>query len=126
MTLLRRSPLKIKTRLAPGNKPLETKKPLPSGTKPVKKRSSRMQRFYEEERIPFVIEFLADHPLCEIRWDDGCQGIAVDVDEIKLRSRERILVPKNRDFSNFQSTCRHCHIQKTSNPAEAKRRGLTR
>lgn len=90
-------------------------------------RSKKMQKLYEESRIPFVISFLEEHPYCQIRWDDQCQGVAVDVDEIKLRSQGGAKVPKSGEDTSkqFLATCRHCHIQKTSNPAEAKRRGFT-
>lgn len=116
---LKRTPLK------PGQA-LETKKPLAGPTKRISKRSKKTQKFYEEFRIPFVIQFLEEHPYCEIRWDENCQGEAIDVDEIKLRSRGGAKVPQDGDPSNFQSSCRYCHEQKTTHPAEAKSRGLTK
>ena len=124
--ILSRRPLKKSGKALKVNTPLTTKKPLPSPTKGIKKRSDRTQLFYDEQRIPFVKRFLESHPYCQIRWDDQCQGIAVDVDEIKLRSRGGGKVPKNGDESNFLATCRICHTQKTVNPAEAKRRGFTK
>lgn len=59
--------------------------------------------------------------LCEIRWDDNCTGLAVDVDEIKARSAGGSIT----DPANVQLGCRHCHDMKHAHPTESRRRGLT-
>lgn len=58
--------------------------------------------------------------LCEIRWDDRCERVAVDADERRNRSQGGSIV----DPANIQLGCRHCHRMKTENPTEAEQRGL--
>ena len=100
------------------------KKPLPSPTKRIKKRSEKTQKFYGEERIPFVIDFLARYPKCQVQWDGGCQVASVDVHEVSLRSRGGNLVPIDGDESNFLAVCRYCHRMIDMNKAEATAKGF--
>ncbi len=85
-----------------------------------------MDRFYREERVPFVKDFLGRHPRCQVVWDAGCTVDATDVHEITPRGRGGNLVPVDGDESNFLATCRSCHSRLTDNDAEAKERGLLR
>jgi 5-methylcytosine-specific restriction endonuclease McrA len=94
-------------------------KPLTSKT-PIKPRSKKMQAKYRIRR-PLVAELLAERPWCEIRWDDGCQGRAVDVDEILSRARSGDFL----DPDNCQTTCRHCHDRKHDKSLEAVERGVS-
>lgn len=84
-----------------------------------------MAKFYEEERIPFVVKFLSEHPTCEARLR-GCGGESVDVDEIKLRSQGGALVPVGDDDSNFRAVCRSCHTLITIRDQEAKEKGFVK
>lgn len=107
--------------------PLARKTPLKAGNAltrkaPLRARSRKTAALYRGVRGPLVAQLLTDRPCCEIRWDDQCQGRAVDVDEIQGRGVGGSIT----DPANLQTTCRHCHGQKHDNPAEAKRRGLTR
>lgn len=72
-------------------------------------------------RRALVARILTDRPWCELRWDSGCEGRAVDVDEIVGRGVGGSFL----DEANCQTACRHCHRRKTESPAEAQRRGLT-
>lgn len=88
---------------------------------PLKNRSAKTTRRYIERRA-LVAALLTDRPWCEIRWDTGCQGRAVDVDEIKSRGRGGDIL----DPSNLQTACRYCHGRKHTEPAEAAARGVAR
>jgi hypothetical protein len=118
---LERTPFS-KSNLTTSLDPSKAKSPLKKGGKRIRARSEKTQRFYEEERIPFVKKFLSEHPNCEARLR-GCQGESVDVDEIKLRSRGGDLVPTGEE-SNFRAVCRTCHSLITSRDPEAKSKGL--
>ncbi len=122
MTPLRRTPLITKKGLARGNKRLETKKPLPGPSKGIKKRSKKMQTLYEEERIPFVKEFLAENPICQVQWDRCCQQQARDVHEVLPRGRGgKIVKGKNQ----FKAVCGYCHYIITHvHVGEARERGF--
>jgi len=85
-------------------------------------RSKKAEKQHREERLPLLKHMDEERPWCEIRWDEGCQGRAVDVDEIQGRGAGGSHV----DIENVQSTCRYCHDKKHQNPAEAKARGFTR
>ena len=65
--------------------------------------------------------FLEIHKFCEIRWDDGCQGWADQIDHKVNRGVDPTGV---LDESNWNATCAHCHRMKTDNPKEARERGL--
>ena len=86
-------------------------------------RSKKTAEFYENERIPFVIKFIAENPYCQARLR-GCQGKSVDVDEIRLRSLGGNLVPVDGDESNFRAVCRTCHSLITDRDPEAEEKGL--
>jgi len=98
--------------------PLESSKPLERHT-PIKQRSGKTAKRYKL-RAPLVAQLLEERPWCEIRWDDGCQGRAVDVDEILSRGRGGDFL----DPANCQTTCRYCHDKKHTEPAEAIDRGV--
>jgi 5-methylcytosine-specific restriction endonuclease McrA len=83
---------------------------------------SRKQQALYRQRGPFVAAMLAEHPYCQIRWDAGCGGLAVDVDEILSRAQGGSIL----DPANCQTACSYCHRMKHLNPAEAVRRGVTR
>jgi 5-methylcytosine-specific restriction endonuclease McrA len=88
---------------------------------PLRRRSAKTRIAYVA-RARLVAGMLAERPWCEIRWDDGCQGRAVDVDEVLGRGVGGSIL----DEANCQTTCRHCHDRKHNQPTEAVRRGLTR
>lgn len=120
---MRRSPLGRKTGLNQG-KGLARKSRLKQTdglrrTTRLKARSKKTALVYEERR-PLVASLLETRPWCEIRWDDGCQGRAVDVDEIKPRGRGGSIL----DPSNLQTACRYCHDRKHAEPEEAVARGV--
>lgn len=72
-------------------------------------------------RRALVARLIEDRPFCEIQWDAGCEGLAVDVDEILARG----VGGDAWDEANCQTACRYCHERKHANPAEAVRRGFT-
>lgn len=82
-------------------------------------RSKKMARLYVR-RSALVEDLLSERPWCEIRWDEGCTGRAVDVDEVLSRGRGGDFL----DLKNCQTTCRHCHDKKHTEPAEALARGV--
>lgn len=83
-------------------------------------RSRKRQREMVARRA-LVARVLLARPWCEIRWDGGCEGRAVDVDEIVGRGVGGSFL----DESNVQTACRYCHARKHASPREAQRRGLT-
>lgn len=87
---------------------------------PIRRRSPKMSALYVLRR-QLVAELLESRPWCEIRWDNGCEGRAVDVDEVLSRAQGGSIT----DERNLQTACRHCHRQKHLNPAEAVRRGYS-
>ena len=72
-------------------------------------------------RRALVSALLEDRPFCEIQWDDRCDGIAVDVDELLGRGVGGSFLAED----NCQTCCRYCHSMKHLYPAEAVRRGFT-
>jgi hypothetical protein len=99
-----------------------------SGTKPrpttvhprLRPRSKKTAKVYREQRIPLVVALLAEHPECQIQWDDGCTRQAVDVHELLSRGRGGSIVARE----NCVTGCRHCHDKVTQNPAGAEKRGF--
>lgn len=83
-------------------------------------RSKKTTATYVQRR-KLVARLLDDRPFCEIQWDDDCEGMAVDVDELLGRGVGGDFL----DETNCQTTCRYCHRKKHDNPAEAVRRGFT-
>jgi 5-methylcytosine-specific restriction endonuclease McrA len=75
--------------------------------------SARRQRlpadWYTEIR-PTVL----DGRPCQIRWDDGCQVVATEVDHIRPGDDHRM--------SNLQPACSWCHGKKSSAEGHAARR----
>ena len=59
------------------------------------------------------------YAICEIQWDRGCTGRAVDGHEPLTRARLGSIL----DRSNVLLTCRYCHSSVHANPAEALDRG---
>lgn len=115
--------------------------------KRLRARSEETQRVYEEERIPFVIDFLERHPLCSFKlWIHSttleesppldsqsravasCGRKAVDVHEIFPRGRGGNIVPieGQDEDKQFLALCRWHHQWITSNPEASKRLGYTR
>ena len=87
-----------------------------------------MQAVYEQERIPFVIEFLTLNPRCQIVWDKRCQVSSRDVHEYIARSAGGAIVPGEKATEQgqiFFATCRPCHDVVTINAGlEASARGF--
>jgi hypothetical protein len=90
-----------------------------SATKRLKARSDKTQKWYAEERIPFVISFLGEHPRCKARWE-GCSGVATEVNELVLRSRGGSAVEEE----NCVGLCHACHLLITQNPKRAHETGF--
>lgn len=59
-------------------------------------------------------------PLCEVGWDRGCTGRAIEGHERILRSRGGSIT----DRRNVLLTCRYCHDMIHANPREATKRGF--
>ena len=72
-------------------------------------------------RAELVRSLLEERPWCEVRWDDRCEGRAVDVDERLSRAQGGSIL----DPDNCQTACRYCHTAKHLNPDEAAARDLT-
>jgi 5-methylcytosine-specific restriction endonuclease McrA len=100
--------------------PLVRRTPMPRSGVSLRARSPKTARVYVQRRA-LVAALLAERPVCELRWDAGCTGRAVDVDERLSRAQGGSIL----DPANCQTTCRHCHTRKHAEPAEAVRRGLT-
>jgi hypothetical protein len=115
--------------------------------KRLKARSEKTDRLYQEERIPFVINFLERHPFCSFKlWVHGttleesphvdtitrnvthCTRRAVDVHEILPRGRGGNIVPREgqNEDDQFMGMCREHHDYVTTHPAFAKLRGYSR
>jgi hypothetical protein len=129
-----------------GGDPLVPHKSL-SAKKRLKARSVKMQKLYEEERIPFVIDFLERHPWCVFmlwtmpttieesphlgtvtRNAGRCTKRAVDVHEILPRGRGGNIVPLDGqdEDKQFLGLCREHHSYITTHPAFAKAKGYSR
>lgn len=122
---MKRTRLEHRTPLT-SNKPLESRTELKSTKLPqrrtrLRNRSKKMAKLYVT-RAALVEQLLQERPWCEIRWDAGCQGRAVDVDEILSRGRGGDFL----DPENCQTTCRYCHDKKHTEPAEALERGVAK
>lgn len=106
--------------------PLTRRTPMPRGDSTLarmtrlKPRSAKRQQV-APQRAEVVRQMLTEHPHCQIRWDDGCTGWAVDVDEVLSRAQGGSIL----DPTNLQTGCRYCHDQKHAHPDEAAARGLT-
>ena len=113
----------------------------------IKRRSDKMQEFYEEKRIPFVEDFLRRHQYCMFQlWligDDiyespplshaatrsvtSCGRRADDIHEIVPRGRGGNAAPEgDGSEKNFLSLCRTHHSFITQNPKWSKDRGYTK
>ncbi len=100
-------------------KPLKRRYALAQVT-PLRPRS-RKTAVLSRTRRELVAALLEERPWCEIQFD-GCQGRAVDVDEIKSRARGGSIL----DESNLQTACRFCNGHKEDQPIDAVRRGVAR
>ena len=123
----RRKPLKTRKGLV-AKKTLETKTPLKTkkglaAKSTLKPRSKKMQKLYKERAV-FVVEFLSKNPKCQANWDDNCDIVSVDVHEIVPRSVGGKIV--GGADSGYLAVCRYCHRMITDNPAESRKRGLTK
>ena len=89
--------------------------------------SDKMQRYYDEERIPEVIA-IQGAP-CEVRLSDRvsvgqryrCTGSAVDIHEVVRRSQAGGLIPALQHGT--LATCRACHDWISRHPAGARALG---
>lgn len=92
----------------------------PAAVRPrLRQRSKKTAKVYLRERIPLLLALLTEHPVCQIQWDEGCTGHAVDVHELLSRGRGGSITAR----ANCVTGCRHCHEKVTQNPAEAEKRG---
>lgn len=79
-------------------------------------KTAARDRRYARDRA----EFLAEHPLCEVAWDEHCTHIG---DEVHHMAGRYPSIFFRRDL--WRSACHSCHQQATDNPAEAYRRGVS-
>ncbi len=89
-------------------------------SRPLRARSTSVQRTYRAARRPLVAALLAQHPACQLRIDGVCTHRAVDVHELLSRARGGSIT----DPANCRTTCRPCHDYVTTHPADAQRLGL--
>lgn len=113
------------------NKPLK-----PGGnlerTGSLKPRSDRIQKLYEEQRIPLVKRLLTERVWCQacpvFMKNDGVGWKirkADDCHEILTRGRSGgVHGAAWLDENNILTVCRTCHIRITNNPKEATQLGL--
>ena len=73
-------------------------------------------------RKKFAKKYLAEHPICEIRWDQGCWYKANEVHEPLTRARGGSILSEE----NSLAVCRYCHVETHAHPAEATERGFLR
>lgn len=84
-------------------------------SQPLRRRSKKTSSIYRTQRIPLVIELLADQPPCQ-----RCQqAIATEVHEIKSRARGGSIL----DRDNLACLCHTCHAWITTHPAAATEEG---
>ena len=118
---------------------LKSKKGLP-------RRSQKQQKIYEEERIPFVQDFLERNPQCAFlmhvigdstedypvlgatRNVIRCPHRADDVHEIVNRGRGGNIVPigGQNEAEQFLGLCRRHHTWVTTHPLKSRELGYTR
>jgi len=111
----------------------------------LKARSDKKKKWYKEERIPFVDDFLSRHSRCEFKlWIHGttldesppwnwtgviitsCGKSAHDVHEIFPQGRGGNAIPVDGDERNMIALCREHHIYVTQNPAWSRLKSYTR
>jgi hypothetical protein len=102
-------------------KPLQAKNPWRPVRKPLAHRSKKMTKIYKTRRI-LVQDLLDQRPLCEVRWNQQCQRVSVDVHEILPRSQGGNII--GGDANEYLTTCRWCHDQIDRYPQEAHDRGF--
>jgi 5-methylcytosine-specific restriction protein A len=74
-------------------------------------RAARLPANWATEIQPAILQ--RDGHQCCIRWDDGCQGVATEVDHIHRGDDHR---PEN-----LQAACSWCHGRKSSAEGNAAR-----
>ena len=86
--------------------------PIPRGQRQRPTKDLPGQRFYDHQWRATRIRFLAAHPFCAGKLEDGaaCTAIATDVDHIVPHRGDRALF---EDWSNLQALCHACHSRKT-------------
>lgn len=104
----------------------------PARRTPLKPRSDKTRKRYEEERVPFVIAMLAKYPICYVALHPEivlpgppCQRQATDVHEVLSRGRSGGV--HGDDWlkeENVRTLCRACHSTLTDHPALAESYGL--
>ncbi len=117
MTPLRRTPI---------NRDTPSPREFANRRSTIPARSKKMQEKYEQERIPFVKQFLEDNPRCMFAIPDRCLGRATTVDEYINRSQGGEIVPgpkADAQGQRFHAACIPCHQWKTDHPAKSRERG---
>lgn len=98
-------------------------------TKPMRKRSAKMEQFYRDVRRPQVEQVLAEAGgRCEFVKPTGrCANSASDVHEMLTRGRGGgIRADAVNERSNLMAVCRSHHDWITTHPREAEAMGLVR
>lgn len=88
--------------------------------RPIAAHSPKMQQYYDEVRIPAVIE--AQGKPCEAALR-GCTGYSVDIHEIVSRKQAGSL-PLAVELGTLK-VCRNCHDWITNHPREARDLGYS-
>jgi hypothetical protein len=111
--IMKTSALRRRTPLRPGNRR--------SYNSTLRTRSKKAEAIAPARR-EFVLDYLTEHPTCEIRWDENCYQRAIEVHEPLTRARGGSILSEE----NALAVCRYCHSQAHNYPAEATERGFLR
>jgi len=84
-----------------GKNSAAVKKPKPKEYKPIRKLSPKQAK-KQAEYLKVRLEYLNEHPHCEINWA-GCTGSATDVHHTKGRGEN------TTEKKYFKASCRTCH-----------------
>ena len=105
--------------------PLKSNKPLSRGSStlkrtPLKYRSDKTQKLYQEKRIPFVIYLLDKYPKCQICLTRK----SIDIHEVQSRGRTGGVNSQEwLEEDNCLAICRVCHNKIGEMPKWAEEMG---
>lgn len=81
------------------------------------KRVSKKKREQDKIYAKLRPQFLAEHPACEIQWDDKCSKKATQVHHVQRRGKFYLKT------ETWKSSCRHCHAMVEAHGEEAEKLG---